>query len=342
LTVDEHLSCEADAGDVQSNANPANQPCPCGADRLIRVLAAHPLLRTMFARFCRSQAANWIVTAAARAIIARHRGRAFDYERLLEAHACEAPEGPEGSANIDCDFSAALLGNPEGRRRLARFLQSLEGLDTRVRAGLLRTWLHACVLGAMLREARFASDRRSGVCRHYPIDAIVAPFGRCNLRCRGCYALGELGRPSANLTQLDYVIKQVKRLNVYHVLLVGSGEPFYDQQSRRLLIGIARRHPQVFFSVYSNGTNIADRDLLRLRRVPNLIPVLSLDGPEVAAAPDLGNRQAAEVVEHDVRRLAEVAVGQSMPHLVNEDRYEHDANPHEQHLQEQPLVTERE
>jgi MoaA/NifB/PqqE/SkfB family radical SAM enzyme len=252
----------------------------CPLDSFARFLAKHPFLRETLSRLCRARPFDWIMGAAARAVLWRYGRQTPDYERLLETHACSTPEGPGGSIDIDCEFTEALLGTAEGRRRLARFLKSLESLDARVRVGLLRTWLHSGALGAMIREARFIAERRSGVCRHYPIDAIVAPFGQCNLHCRGCYAAEELGRPTARPAQLDYVLRQLKQLHVYHVLLVGGGEPFYDEPSKRLLFGIARRHPQVFFSVYSNGTNISDADLMRMKRVPNLIPVLSLDGPE--------------------------------------------------------------
>jgi sulfatase maturation enzyme AslB (radical SAM superfamily) len=280
--------------DVCAHADTKSEPCGCYWERFGRVLAARPWMGETFAWLCRSHPANWIVTAVARAAVARYRRRPPDYLRLIEEHACAAPntaKGPNGPADMDCEFSAALLGTPEGRRRLARFLESLESLDNRVKTGLLRTWLHVGVLGALVREARFAGDRRRGVRRHYPLDAIIAPFGQCNLRCRGCYALEELGRPSASLAQLDYVIRQLNRLNVYHVLLVGSGEPFYDERSKDLLMEIARRHPQTFFSVYSNGTNILDRDLRRLKRSANLIPVLSLDGP-----PEVNDRRRGEGV----------------------------------------------
>jgi sulfatase maturation enzyme AslB (radical SAM superfamily) len=266
---------------LTEHATAIPEPHSCRVDRFIGMLARRPLLCEAFANLCRTRPVDWLVAAVARAVVWRYGRRTVDYERLLETHACcSSPDETSCSANMDCEFSAALLGTLDGRQRLARFLRSLDDLDTRVRTGLLRTWIHTGALGAIVREARFSRDRTNGVRRHYPIDAIVASFGQCNLRCQGCYALTELGRPSANVTQLDYVVKQLKRLNVYHILLVGCGEPFYDEQSKSLLIDIARRHPQVFFSVYSNGTSISDGDLLRLKRVPNLIPVLSLDGPQ--------------------------------------------------------------
>jgi sulfatase maturation enzyme AslB (radical SAM superfamily) len=256
------------------------ESCSCYWESFVRLLARHPGLREAFARLCGAKSADRIVSGVARILVGRYNHRTLDYHQLLDKHACAAHLESGPWAEIDCEFSATLMGNPEGRRRLARFLQSLEDLNPRVRSGLYRTWLHAGVLGAMVREARFAGDRSGGVHHHYPLDAIISAFGQCNLHCQGCYALSEHGRPSASLANLDYIIRQIKRLRVYHVLLVGSGEPFYDEQSKQVLIETARRHPQMFISVYSNGTNIQDRDLRQLRRVANLIPLLSLDGPE--------------------------------------------------------------
>ena len=169
---------------------------------------------------------------------------------------------------------------PVRRAKLARFLARLEELDPPVRRGLLKTWFHTGGITSMLREAESLAPSDNGTQRVQPIDALVAPFGRCNLHCRGCYAAQELEQPSATAQQLDNVIDQLVRLNVYHVLLVGKGEPFFDDASRACLFEAVLRHPQVFFSVFTNGTSILPRDIRQLKRCPHVIPVLSLDGAE--------------------------------------------------------------
>ena len=180
----------------------------------------------------------------------------------------------------DSQFFAGITGSPESRAKLAQFLKNLEDLDLGVRTGLLKTWLHVGVLSSIIRKACFLRDSQSRVQKSYPMDAIIAPFGRCNLRCRGCYALGELGRETTSVAQLDYLIGQLKCLNVYHVMLVGKGEPFFDERSKHSLYEIVRRHPQILFSVYSNGTNLLEKDMRKIKRLPNLIPVVSIDGAE--------------------------------------------------------------
>ncbi len=214
-------------------------------------------------------------------VIARSRKRTVDYRSLVESCACEGSHpAKSGCADIDQEFLCGIMDRPSTQGKLPGFLQSLEELDFHVRAGLLKTWIHSGILNAAVREADFLSMRRHNRCEVRPIDALVAPFGQCNLACLGCYAAAQLEQPSASPVQLNDVVGQLKRLNVHHVLLVGRGEPFYDTRSRQCLFEVVRSHPQIFFSVYSNGTTISPSDIRQLRKLPNLILVLSLDGPE--------------------------------------------------------------
>ncbi|MFI5378453.1 MAG: radical SAM protein [Tepidisphaerales bacterium] len=230
-------------------------------------------MHRVFAGLCRSRCVDQIAGCLARVVIAGSRGRTVDYAQLAEPCACEGDCDPQSTGDdIEHAFLCGIMNRPATRAKLPGFLQSLEGLDFGIRSGLLKTWFHAGVVTPLLREAGARGMR--------PIDAIVAPFGRCNLRCRGCYALGELGQESASPARLDYTIRQLKELNVYHILLVGKGEPFHDAQSRRSLFDVVRRHPQIFFSVYSNGTRILPGDVAQLRHLPNLMTLLSIDGPE--------------------------------------------------------------
>lgn len=246
---------------------------------LVRFLARHPAFRRGVAALCRSRPADLLAGWLARFVL--HRYQAVDYQALLESHTCGSDSASSpGLPNADCQFAGGIVDRPGARAKLARLLAGLEELDPRIRCGLLKTWFHTGAVASILREAESLTPSEDGTQRVQPIDALVAPFGRCNLHCRGCYAAQELGQPSATIQQLDDVIDQLVRLNAYHVLLVGKGEPFYDDASRECLFEAVRRHPQVFFSVFTNGTSILPWDIRQLKRCPHLIPVLSLDGTE--------------------------------------------------------------
>jgi len=254
----------------------------CGPDCAgIRFLSRHPVALRAFTWLCRSAMADWAVGLWAWATVRRHRRRVIDYRALVDRAACVIPQPADASAqDSGCEFLSGLMQRSHMPGKVARFLQGLEGLDPHVRAGLLKTWFHTAVLNTTIRAAHVRHNRDQGAERVLPLDAMVAAFGRCNLVCRGCYARPELGPDGASPSRLAYVVDQLQRMHVYHVLLIGKGEPFHDEHSRQCLFDVVRRHPQLFFSVYSNGTTIGPSDIRRLQRLPNLIVLLSLDGPE--------------------------------------------------------------
>lgn len=180
--------------------------------------------------------------------------------------------------DFDDQFIAGFATTADSRDKIATFIEDLSTLDPCVRKGLLRTWIRIAGLGHSHRQAQKIRDREAKVTRFYPLEATITPFGSCNLRCTGCYTADQLGGPSACFDDLDYIVTELRRLHVTHVLLVGKGEPFFDQASRDLLFGITRRNPNMLFSVYTNGTLIQEKDIARLRSTPNLVPLISIDG----------------------------------------------------------------
>ena len=250
-------------------------------ERLVKFLARHGSVHYIFAKLCQTKAADMVVSKVALRIAKRYPNSEVDCEGLVQTYTNARRQYRQFvREDMDAKFVSSIVDAPENQATLAQFLRSLDTLDSRIRTGLIKTWFHAAILNTIVRKARFLSDRRRNIEKPYLLDVIIAPFGQCNLQCRGCYTSGELSGKTASLNQVDYLIGQVKRQNVYHVLVIGKGEPFYDEQSRHILFEIAKRNPQIFFSVYSNGTNISERDIVKLKAVPNLIMVLSIDGPE--------------------------------------------------------------
>jgi len=248
----------------------------CPVHRLAQFLARHPALDRLLTGTFHSRVSIPVV-----ALIARNLGRRVrktSMRELVDAFACPIPT--DDSADFESRFLARLTASPQARDRVAAFLEDLGSLHPRVRAGLLRAWIHAGAIGSVQRETQQCRDRATGVERAYPLDVMVAAFGSCNLTCKGCYTAAELGAGNATLENLDFVVDELERVHVAHISLVGRGEPFFDQASRRLLFDIAQRHPQMLFTVYTNGTNIEADDIRGFCKTPNLIPLVSFDGPE--------------------------------------------------------------
>ena len=191
-----------DAREVRVVQKPLNHREPIGGEKLkteptaccrrrqslVDFLARHPTLQRLVAMLGRSWLADRIAGAFARAIVHWYRGKTVDYRTLLESHLCAGQPFPHAAVDSDCEFAAGIGGRSAMLDQLAAFLQSLECLPVRTRAGMLKTWLHSAVFDTMLREADFQRDRQQGRPGLYPLDALVAPFGHCNLACRGCYA----------------------------------------------------------------------------------------------------------------------------------------------------------
>lgn len=251
--------------------------CHCLCESLGIFLARHPKMHRSFVRLGRTRIARNVLGCMARSVLSRLRKKPLDDAWIAEAESCPLPE-PHGDP--EDLFLASISDNVEGRRQMAQFLGNLDGLDRGLRSGLVRTWLHACLFTGATRRAEYLRDQANGTWRCRPMDAILAPFGRCNLRCRGCFYQDELHADPPNLTSLLGLVDQLQDANVYHILVVGKGEPFFDEHSREILFAIAKNYPNIFFSVYTNGTTLQDQDLLEIKQHPNLIPILSIDGPK--------------------------------------------------------------
>lgn len=254
--------------------------CSCAYEHGVQWLARHPLACAAFARFGRSRLADWLMGVVAGRLGSRCQGDSGDVRAMLDRYIGDASSPIAETVNLDCEFFNVFVSRPENREGVAKFVQSLASLDPSVRRGLLKTWLHAVVFSATIRKARHLHHGHGSTSPPRPMDAIVAHSARCNLCCQGCYTSNALGGNSAGRLELNYIVDQLQRMNVFHVVLVGKGEPFYDDASKEAMFDVARRHPQMFFTVYSNGTNISIQDIRRLKTVPNLFPVLSIDGPE--------------------------------------------------------------
>ncbi len=169
---------------------------------------------------------------------------------------------------------------------------------TRARPGLT---LRAARLLWRQRRAALRRDRAEARGVHVPPFVIYSVTGRCNLHCAGCYAnlLHRHDRPELAPEETSAWLEEAARLGV-SVMLLAGGEPLlradvFDQIERR---------PEILFLLFSNGA-LLDEDRIRwLRRLPNVIPVLSLEGDER----DTDGRRGAGTFEHvtaAMDRLAE-------------------------------------
>ncbi len=124
-----------------------------------------------------------------------------------------------------------------------------------------------------------ADYQKKGI--HIPGFLICSITTRCNLRCKGCYAVtngicGASNRLEMTNAEWDSVFCQAENLGISFIILAG-GEPLL----RKEVLEKASYHTDVVFPVFTNGTMVCD-NIRFFHENRNMIPVVSIDGPEAS------------------------------------------------------------
>jgi len=108
-----------------------------------------------------------------------------------------------------------------------------------------------------------------------PFQIVISPSMRCNLHCQGCYAWQYKKKDDLPFEVIDRIITEGKELGIYFYTISG-GEPFH----RKDLMNIYRKHNDVVFHIYTNGT-LLDQDCIQeLVKLGNVIPLISIEGSQ--------------------------------------------------------------
>jgi MoaA/NifB/PqqE/SkfB family radical SAM enzyme len=112
-----------------------------------------------------------------------------------------------------------------------------------------------------------------------PPFLILSITSNCNLKCAGCYAAAtgtlceQKSKPPLNLEDWDRIIKEAADLGVFGFILAG-GEPFLMPN----LLDLCENFHDRLFLIVSNGTAIRDHDFERLKRLKNVVVMVSIEG----------------------------------------------------------------
>jgi MoaA/NifB/PqqE/SkfB family radical SAM enzyme len=172
-------------------------------------------------------------------------------------------------------FAEKFVGTinyPEGqdfvRTLILQVKKRLPDLHKNVRRGAINFLTDALFYKSKVREA---FEQKSGFSP--PLLMVISPTMRCNLRCVGCYAGMYSKEDDLPVEVLDRILTEGKEMGIYFNTISG-GEPFYYKP----LLDIFRKHNDVTFQVYTNGTLI-DRDLAQeIAELGNVIPCISVEG----------------------------------------------------------------
>jgi MoaA/NifB/PqqE/SkfB family radical SAM enzyme len=161
---------------------------------------------------------------------------------------------------------------PEGqefvRTLILQIKNRLPELHKNVRRGAINFLTDALFYKSRVREA---FQRENGF--NPPLLMVISPTMRCNLNCEGCYAGMYSKKDDLPEEVFDRVLTEAKEIGTYFIVISG-GEPFYYKP----LMEIFRKHHDVTFQVYTNGTLI-DRELAHeIAELGNVIPCISVEG----------------------------------------------------------------
>jgi MoaA/NifB/PqqE/SkfB family radical SAM enzyme len=163
---------------------------------------------------------------------------------------------------------------PEGqefiRSLILQIKNRLPELHKNTRRGAINFLTEALFNKARVRDAYYREHGHSP-----PLLLVISPTMRCNLKCEGCYAGMYAKEDDLPEDVFDRVLTEAKEMGIYFIVVSG-GEPFLYKP----LLDIFRKHDDVTFQVYTNGTLI-DRDLARtIAESGNVIPCISVEGYE--------------------------------------------------------------
>lgn len=180
--------------------------------------------------------------------------------------------------------------------------------------------------GAALRQRRFAALRaklETEKAVRVPPVLIASITESCNLACAGCYhrALHRDSSGELPATRLKEVLSEAESLGIGIALLAG-GEPF----ARPDFFDIADASRRMLFPVFTNGFLLDEARVAELRRRPNLIPVISLEGGEAKTDARRGAGTYAKLVEVRTRlRKGGILFGHSI--TVSSDNLDEVTSP---------------
>ncbi len=154
------------------------------------------------------------------------------------------------------------------RNLILQVKRRLPELHRNVRRGAINFLTDALFYKARVREE---FERREGFSP--PLLLVISPTMRCNLRCVGCYAGMYSKKDDLPAEVLDRVINEAKEMGIYFIVISG-GEPFFYEP----LLDTFRRHGDVTFQVYTNGTLIDRKLAEEIAELGNVIPCISVEG----------------------------------------------------------------
>ncbi|OFI06166.1 cyclic pyranopterin monophosphate synthase [Clostridium acetireducens DSM 10703] len=108
-----------------------------------------------------------------------------------------------------------------------------------------------------------------------PFVILISPSMRCNLSCTGCYAANYSKEDDICYEEVDRIIGEARELGIYYFIILG-GEPFFIDY----MLDIYKKYNDCMFTPFTNGTLFDEKLADKIKKLGNVIPMISLEGFE--------------------------------------------------------------
>ena len=164
---------------------------------------------------------------------------------------------------------AAIKQSYQTNPALQKFVRRLTRIAPSYKNGMIMNFFVNASLMGIPRQYELAKEIGAAV----PWTILIDPTSACNLSCTGCWAGKYKKSDSLEASTIDRIITEAKELGIYFIVLSGGEPTLYPH-----LFDILKKHPDVGFMMYTNGTLIDDEMADRMLEVGNISPAISLEG----------------------------------------------------------------
>ncbi|MCK5629615.1 MAG: radical SAM protein [Nanoarchaeota archaeon] len=171
-------------------------------------------------------------------------------------------------------------------------LKLIRNLNQQLHPNVKKKLINNLILNTLI----LGVDKRKEYKKNYgyrpPALLVIDVTDRCNLRCSGCWAGNYHEKEDISIELLDRIFKEAKEMGIYFVTLTG-GEPFV----RKDLCELFKRHKDISFLVYTNGTCITKDIAQQLADFGNVAAAISVEGFEKETDERRGNGVHKRILE---------------------------------------------
>ena len=172
-----------------------------------------------------------------------------------------------------------IQNNPATKQYIHRIIGEL---DKNIHNGLLVNLLINASLAGLPKQMESAKNLGYSV----PYTILIDPTSRCNLSCKGCWAGAYDKHNSLSFNEVDRIVSEAKELGIYFIVMSGGEPTIWPHLSE-----LCRKHSDVAFMIYTNGTLIDENMAGWMRETGNISPTISIEG-----SPETTDRRRGEGV----------------------------------------------